>query len=130
MGEPDALSHCADHGLTEADNKGVVLLDPALFQIHALQATIVRGTEQGILREIREGLEVGGTVEEPVAAAAKQLQKDQRLSQVRKSEWGQTERLLTFGGHIYVPDAKDLRHRIIEQYHDSRVAGQRGSQVE
>lgn len=126
MGEPDALSRRADHGLSEADNKGVVLLEPALFQIHALRATVVRGLEEEVLKEIRESLQAGGRMEEPVAAAAKQLQKDRRLGQIRKSEWGQADGLLTFGGRIYVPDTNDLRRRLMAQYHDSRVAGHPG----
>ncbi len=45
MGEPDALSRRADHGRGQEDNKGVVLLDPSVFQIHALHATLIRGQE-------------------------------------------------------------------------------------
>ena len=52
MGEPDALSRRSDHGLTEADNKGVVLLKPSLFEIHALRSTLVRGPEEDILHDI------------------------------------------------------------------------------
>ena len=126
MGEPDALSRRSDHGLSVADNKGITLLEPALFQIHALRATIVRGPEVDLLKEIREGLRDGGAMEEPVAAAARQLQKDKRHGQVRKSEWSEAEGLLMFGGRIYVPEARDLRRRVISQYHDSRLAGHPG----
>ena len=45
---------------------------------------------------------------------------------MRKSEWGENDGLLTFGGRIYVPDANDLRRRIMAQYHDSQVAGHPG----
>ena len=71
MGEPDALSRRADHGPQGRDNEGMTLLEPSLFQIHALRATLVRGPEVDLLQEIREGLRNGGALEEPVAAAAR-----------------------------------------------------------
>ncbi len=126
MGEPDALSRRADHGRGQEDNKGVVLLDPSVFQIHALRATLVRGQEVDILRDIRECMEEEGTTEEPVAAAAQRLRRARATGQVHKTEWDETDGLLTFNGRIYVPDSKDLRQRIIAQYHNSRVAGHPG----
>ncbi len=65
MGEPDALSRCTDLGPSGRDNQGIVLLDPSVFRIHALQADLVRGAEQDIVREIRgksgNGWNDGGT---------------------------------------------------------------------
>ncbi len=113
MGEPDALSRRADHDSGQEDNKGVVLLDPSVFQIHALRATLVRGQEVDILRDIRECMEGEGTTEEPVAAAAQRLRRAKATGQVHKTEWDETDGLLTFNGRIYVPDSKDLRQRII-----------------
>ena len=43
-----------------------------------------------------------------------------------RSEWDELDGLLTFGGCIYVPNSKDLRRRIISQYHDSQVTGHPG----
>ncbi len=51
MGEPDALSQCADLGPSGRDNQGIVLLDPSVFRIHALRADLVRGAEQDIVRK-------------------------------------------------------------------------------
>ncbi len=113
------------HSLVER-NKGVVLLDPSVFQIHALRATLVRGQEVDILRDIRECMEEEGTTEEPVAVAAQRLRRAKAMGQVHKTEWDETDGLLTFNGRIYVPDSKDLRQRIIVQYHNSRVAGHPG----
>jgi hypothetical protein len=31
-----------------------------------------------------------------------------------------------FRGKIYVPKDRDLRHRIVEQHHDTRIAGHAG----
>ena len=49
MGEPNALSQHADHGSHDTDNQGVVLLNPSVFQIHAMHATLIRGPEETVL---------------------------------------------------------------------------------
>ena len=126
MGEPDALSQCTDHGSHDTDNQGVVLLNPSAFQIHAMCATLIRGPEETVLREIRDCLTAHKVTEEPVAAAACQLRWDRTRGQVRTSEWGEVDGLLTFHSRIYVLDSRDLRQRIIMQYHDSRVTGHPG----
>lgn len=126
MGEPDALSRRSDHGRGENDNRETVLLHPDVFRIHALRATLVRGPQEEILADIKECLAEHGTTEEPVAAAARQLRKDRQRGQLRRTEWDETDGLLTFAGKIYVPDFRDLRRRIISLHHDSRVAGHPG----
>ena len=45
---------------------------------------------------------------------------------VRSAEWLESEGLLFFRGKIYVPKDRDLRRRIVEQHHDTRVAGHAG----
>ena len=126
MGEPDALSWCADHGSHDTDNQGVILLNPSAFQIHAMHITLIRGPEETVLQEIRECLTAHKVTEEPVTAMACQLRRDRTRGQVRMSEWGEVDGLLTFHGRIYMPDSCDLRQRIIMQYHDSRVTGHLG----
>ena len=126
MGEPDALSRRADHGKHEKDNQGVVLLDPSFFRIQALRATLVRGPERNILSDIRKCFDTPGMIDRPVAEAARQLRRDRARGAVHRGEWDELDGLLTFGGRIYVPDNKDLRRRIISQYHDSQVAGHLG----
>ncbi len=64
--------------------------------------------------------------EEPVAAAARQLHQDKTHGQVHKSEWEETDGLLTFSIWIYVLDMRDLRQHIIAQYHNLQVAGHPG----
>ncbi len=120
MGEPDALSRRADHGRGQEDNKGVVLLTRPCSK-----STLVRGQEVDILRDIRECMEGEGTTEEPVAAAAQRLRRAKATGQVHKTEWDETDGLLMFNGRIYVPDSKDLRQRIIAQYHNSGSLGTR-----
>ena len=130
MGEPDALSRHANHGPANGDNQGVTLLEPSLFQIHVLRATLVHGPEVDILQEICEGMRNEGVVQEPIAAAVRQLRRDRGHGQVCWSEWGEAEGLLTFSGHIYAPDIQDLCRHLISQYHDSQVAGHPGRAVE
>ena len=126
MGEPDALSRRTNHGSHDTDNQGVVLLSPSAFQIHAMRAMLIQGPEKTILQDIREGLATHKATEEPVAAAACQLRRDKTHGQLRTPEWGEADGLLTFHRRIYVPDSRNLRRRIITQYHDSQVAGHLG----
>ena len=55
-----------------------------------------------------------------------ELQRSPSHRSVRSAEWALEDHLLLFHGKIYVPKDKDLRRRIIEQHHDSRVAGHPG----
>jgi transposase InsO family protein len=64
--------------------------------------------------------------EESVAKAAKELRKDKSRGTIRSAEWSEQDGLLMFRGRIYVPKDRDLRRRIVEQHHDSRVAGHAG----
>ena len=125
MGKPDALSRRADHGSGHADNDNMTLLSPELFRILALSAIDVVGEEKDLLRAIRRSLR-DDEQEESVAKAAKELRKDKTRGTVRSAEWSESEGLLMFRGKIYVPKDPELRRRIVEQHHDSRIAGHAG----
>ncbi|EEB89036.1 hypothetical protein MPER_12920 [Moniliophthora perniciosa FA553] len=125
MGKPDALSRRADHGKGEHDNEDIVLLDPKLFHIRALEAVKVEGEERDILHDIRNSMN-NGDLEEPIAKAAAELRKDPTHRSVQSAEWNQDNGLLVFRGKVYVPKDKDLHCRTVEQHHDSRVAGHSG----
>ena len=56
MGEPNTLSHCADHDTHDRDNHRVVLLSPLVFQVHAMYAMLIQGLDKGILWDIWECL--------------------------------------------------------------------------
>jgi hypothetical protein len=56
-----------------------------------------------------------------VAKAARELWKDKGRGTVKSAEW--SDGLLMFHGKIYVPKHRELRHRIIEQHHDTHIAG-------
>jgi hypothetical protein len=124
MGKPDALSRRPDHGDGSGDNNNITLLKPELFTICALEGITVEGEEQDILREVHQRNH-DREQEDLVATAAKAL-KESRGNSVRSSEWKESEGLLLFRDHIYVPNNAELCRRIIEQHHDTRVAGHAG----
>jgi hypothetical protein len=45
---------------------------------------------------------------------------------VRSSEWSQEEGLWRFQDHVYVSMIPDLRQRITEQHHNSKIGGHAG----
>jgi len=101
MGKPDALSQRPDHSNGASDNKDVVLLQPELLTIRALEGVQLKGPEKDIFREICQGNQKGDQ-EEPVAKVARELQ--QALSKtVRSAEWSEDKGLLCFRGKIYIP---------------------------
>jgi hypothetical protein len=125
MGKPNALSRQADHGSGQGDNDNLTLLAPELFRIHALAGARFQGDEQNILRKVRRSLK-GGVQEESIAKVAKELWKDKGRGTVKSAEWSESDGLLMFHGKIYVPNDRDLRRHIIEQHHDTHIAGHAG----
>ena len=125
MGRPDALSRRPDHGAA-LDNQDVTLLRPELFRIRATEGVVIAGPEALLLRDIREALAAAPDLEEPVALAAKELLKLRNVRSNRSKEWHSEAGLLYFRGKIVVPRDKDLRRRILEQHHDTRIAGHAG----
>jgi hypothetical protein len=125
MGKPDALSRRADHGSGQGDNDNLTLLVPELCRIHTLAGTRPEGEERNILCEVWCSLK-DGVQEEAEAKAARELRKDKGRGMVKSTEWSESDGLLMFCGKIYVPTDRDLRRRIIEQHHDTRIAGHAG----
>jgi hypothetical protein len=125
MGKPDALSRWADHRSGQGDNDNLMLLAPELFQIHALAGVRLEGDECNILQEVRRSLK-DNVQEESVAKAARELWKDKGRGTVKNAEWSESDGLLMFCGKIYVPKDKELRRRIVEQHHDTHIAGHAG----
>jgi len=123
MGKPDALSCRSDHGTGADDNSDIMLLTPKLFAVHALEGLQFTGPEQDILRDIQQGTKQ--PKEEPVARAAQELRKSSTRS-LRSAELSERDGLLYYHGCIYVPDASDLRRRIVLLCHDTKVAGHPG----
>jgi hypothetical protein len=125
MGKPDALSRRANHGSGQGDNNNLTLLALELFRIHALAGVRLEGDERNILREVRRSLK-DDVQEESVAKAARELRKDKSRGTVKSAEWSESDGLLMFRSKIYVPNDRDLRRRIVEQHHDTCIAGHAG----
>jgi hypothetical protein len=125
MGKPNTLSRQADHGSGQGDNDNLTLLAPELFRIHVLAGTRLEGEECNIFWEVRRSLR-DKVQEEAVAKAARGLQKDKGRGTVKSTEWSESDGLPMFHGKIYVPNDKDLWRCIIEQHHDTRIAGHAG----
>jgi len=101
MGKPDTLSQRPDHGKRASDNEDMVLLQPELLAIRALEGLQLEGLERDILREIHQGNQKRDQ-KELVAKTARELQ--QALGKtVCSAEWSEDEGLLYFRGKIYVP---------------------------
>ena len=66
-----------------------------------------------------------GEQEDLVATAAKAIKESCRNS-VRSSEWTESDGLLLFWDHIYMPNNAELRQRIVKQHHNTRIAGHAG----
>jgi hypothetical protein len=64
--------------------------------------------------------------EELVVKAARELWKDKSRGTVKSAEWSESDGLLMFCGKIYVPNDRELRHRIVKQHHDTCIAGHAG----
>jgi hypothetical protein len=108
MGKPDALSRCTDHYAGKEDNKNQILLNAELFWICALEGARFQGEATELLRNIWKSLKTS-KLEDSVAKAAMNLQKDRQQSQVQNSEWDfEGDNLLLFNECIYVLDDLDL----------------------
>jgi hypothetical protein len=79
-----------------------------------------------LLHDIREALADELDLEDPVVLAAQELLKVRGTWSSRSAEWHVDAGLLYFRGKIVVPRDKDLCHWILEQHHDTWVAGHAG----
>jgi hypothetical protein len=81
----------------------------------------LEGDEHNILQGVQRNLK-DDVQKESVAKAARELQKDRSRDMVKSTEWSESDELLMFRGKIYVPKDRELRHCIIKQHHDRRIA--------
>jgi hypothetical protein len=58
--------------------------------------------------------------------AARELRKDKGRGTIKSAEWSESDGLLMVCGKIYVPKDRELRHHIVEQHHDTRIARHAG----
>ena len=72
MGKPDTLLPRPDYGNGASNNKDVVLLQPELIAVRALEGLHLEGLEWDMLREIRQENQKGNQ-EKPIAKAIREL---------------------------------------------------------
>jgi hypothetical protein len=85
MGKADALSRRADHGDGSKDNNDVVLLDPGLFAIRAVEGLVVEGEEKDIMKKIQQRSREG-QYEDKVTKAVRELKTGRGIT-FRTAEW-------------------------------------------
>ena len=109
-----------DHGDGSADNSDIVLLKPEYFQVRATQrAEVEVDNDETLLAAIRETEEQ----DDEVVKAVRELRAG---TGVRAGEWAEHDGLVLYRGLVYVPRDEDLRRRIVQAHHDSRVTGHPG----
>jgi hypothetical protein len=89
-----------------------------------MEGITISGPEREFLTAIRQGNK-DGEQEESVVKAVKELRKSKGRS-LRSGEWSEEGGLVLYRGKIYVPTDPDLRRKIVEEHHDSRIAGHAG----
>jgi len=113
----DTLSQCPD--LKEriaTDNTNHILLTPDKFHIQALHMTAIPMEINTELKQaIREAIE-------PDRLMGQKL-KDILLNEPRDAtqglqEWNLEDGLILYKGLVYVPNNENLKHKVIQQYHD------------
>ena len=124
MGKPDALFQRSDHRSGSQDNDNLVLLKPELFTIQALEGISMKGEEKEILEEVRRQTRVGEMEDRVVKAVA--ALKERKSKTMQGVEWDLWDGLVFHRGRIYVPENPELQWKIVEQHHDSWVAGHAG----
>jgi hypothetical protein len=102
-----------------------MLLAPELFRIHALAGIRLEGDERNILWEVWRSLR-DNVQEELAGKAARELRKDNSRGTIKSAKWYESDGLLMFCSKISVPKDRDLRHRIVEQHHNTCIAGYAG----
>jgi hypothetical protein len=125
MGRLDALSRRPDHG-AGSENSDVMLLRLELFRIWAMEGIAVDGPEIPLLRNVWKVFATEPELEDPVALVAQELLKNRKAPSPCSAEWQISDGLLLFHGKIVVPRNKELRRQIMEQHHDTCVAGHAG----
>jgi hypothetical protein len=109
----DALSRCPDlkEGIA-TNNADCILLTPDKFHIQALQTTAI---PMGINMELKQAIQ---EVIESDRLTGQKL-KDILLNGPRDAtkglqEWNLEDRLILYKGLVYVPNNKNLKHKVVQ----------------
>jgi hypothetical protein len=103
-----------------------MLLQLELFQICTMEGIAVNRPEVPLLRNIQKVFATELELEDPIMLVAWELLKNWKALSSRSAEWQISDGLLLFCGKIVVPQNNDLHRRIMEQHHNTWVAGHAG----
>ncbi|KAF8697673.1 hypothetical protein RHS03_07742, partial [Rhizoctonia solani] len=115
--KPDALSRRPDH--LDIPNKEQIMIDPKHFLVMKAEVTT------DIISQIREAQEEDESIQTLIATVKHKEELPPSVAkQFAKYQW--KEELLWYEERIFVPDSKAIRLKLLEQYHDSPIAGHQG----
>ncbi|HEV7736829.1 MAG TPA: integrase zinc binding domain-containing protein [Chlamydiales bacterium] len=100
------------------------MLKPELFVIRAIEGMELVGEEAEMMKEIRKANKAGQQ-EDVVAIIAKGLTQSSTKT-AKAAEWVLEDGILLLREKVYVPKDAELRRHIVEQHHDTKVAGHLG----
>ncbi|KAF8761559.1 hypothetical protein RHS01_00207 [Rhizoctonia solani] len=115
--KPDALSRRPDH--LDIPNKEQIMIDPKHFLVMKAEVTT------DIISQIREAQDEDESIQTLIATVKHKEELPPSVAkQFTKYQW--KEELLWYEERIFVPDSKAIRLELLEQYHDSPIAGHQG----
>ncbi|QRW25134.1 Retrotransposable element Tf2 protein [Rhizoctonia solani] len=115
--KPDALSRRPDH--LDIPNKEQIMIDPKHFLVMKAEVTT------DIISQIREAQDEDESIQTLIATVKHKEELPPSVAkQFAKYQW--KEELLWYEERIFVPDSKAIRLELLEQYHDSPIAGHQG----
>jgi len=100
-----------------------MLLKPEFFKIKATkQGQFVIEGEQSLLKHIRNCTDLDPEVWNSIET----LKKAPVQLHCGLEDWNTEDGLILFRGMVYIPNNKEIRHLIMEIYHDTPAAGHPG----
>jgi hypothetical protein len=125
MGVADGLSRRADlRGGIESDNTNQILLPTHRFaNLRALSGILIHSTGDAIVKEIRK------STKEYDLKVTKALEEAKRSPGNKAGDmamWEKEDGIITRNGLIVVPRDREIRRKIIAEYHDTLTAGHPG----
>ena len=108
MGKADALSRMTGLEMGENDNKDIVLLKPEFF----ICSIELEYPENELLEKIKQNKNIEKEIKNALNAGHK--------------DWKEENGIIYWKNHIYVPVDRELQGKIIQNHHDTPLAGHPG----
>jgi hypothetical protein len=91
-----------------------------------MEGIVVNGPKIPLLCDVQKVFATEPELEDPAVLVTQELLKNRKAPSPRLAEWQISDGLLLFCGKIVVLQNKDIRCWIMEQHHDTWVAGHGG----